>query len=144
VADVRRDTFDADLDLQPFRPEEPDEPIDEYQRLVANPFLALVGWLAAVGLVREAVLRRNLLLFLLSFVIFLLSFFLLQFHCLDCGATRWLLRYRLHACPAVMARRADRRRRRFRGPRLKLQLAGWFWLIAILFVLGMLVLAARR
>jgi hypothetical protein len=142
--DPRPGTFDPDLDLQPRFTSDSAEPIDTYQRLVANPFLALFGWLAGVGLLREALRRANLPLFLIAIAVFIASVFLLQFHCLDCGATRWLPRYQRHACPAVLARQANARRRRFRGPGLKTQLIGWFVVMSIVFVLGMLALAARR
>ena len=108
VANAGRDTFDADLDRAPRPPEVLYEPIDEYQRLVANPFLTLFGWLAAVGMVREAVLRRNWSLFLTSILVFLLSIFVLQFHCLDCGSTGWLRRV---SAPRVPRRRRASRRR---------------------------------
>ncbi len=142
--DPRPDTFDPDLDLQPRRPEASTDPIDSYQRLVANPFLALLGWLVAFALLREALRHPNLPLFLTSLVVFIASVFLLQFHCLDCGATRWLPRYQRHACPAVVARQAYTSRRRIRGPGIRTQLVGWFVLMAIVFVLGMMVIAARN
>ena len=88
-----RATFDPDLDLQPRRPSTvPNVPVDEYQRLVANPFLAVLGWLAMFGLLREAVRRQNLALFMTGIILLFVACFLLQFHCLDCGATGWLLR----------------------------------------------------
>jgi hypothetical protein len=144
VVDAGRGTFDPDLDLEHRRPDAAIEPIVQYQRLVANPFLAALGWLAAFGLIREALRRTNLPLFFTSIALFFLSFLLLQFHCLDCGATRWLPGYQRHACPAVVARQANAARRRFRGPRLRTQLVLWFVLVAVVFVLGMLVIARRR
>jgi hypothetical protein len=142
--DAGQGTFDPDLDLQRTRPDRPGEPIVEHQRLVANPVLTVVGWLAAFGLIREAVRRRSLPLFFTAIALFFFSFLLLQFHCLDCGATRWLPAYRWHACPAAVARQANAATRRFRGPRLRTQLALWFVFTAIALVLGMLVIAGRR
>jgi hypothetical protein len=142
--DPRPDTFDPDLDLEPRPPEAATDPIDSYQRLVANPFLALLGWLAGFAILRAALRQRNLPLLLISLAVFIASILLVQYHCLDCGATRWLPRYQRHACPAVVARQANAHRRRFRGPRLKTQLVGWFLFLAIVFVLGMLALGARR
>jgi hypothetical protein len=142
--DAGRGTFDPDLDVQRRRPDPPIEPIVEHQRLVANPFLTALGWLAAFGLIREAVMRRSLPLFFTAVALFFFSFLLLQFHCLDCGVTRWLPTYQWHACPAVVARQANAARRRFRGPRLRTQLVLWFVFMAVASVLGMLVIAGRR
>jgi hypothetical protein len=136
-----RATFDPDLDLQPRRPSpDPNVPVDEYQRLVANPFLAVLGWLAMFGLLREAVRRQNLAMFMTGIILLFVAFFFLQFHCLDCGATGWLLRSWAHACPAVVARRQSGLVRRIRGPGLKLQLVAWFIFLTAVFVLGMVVI----
>jgi hypothetical protein len=137
--------FDRDLDLQPRR-STPDarEPVDLYQRLVANPFLAVLCWLAAFGLLRESLLRPNLALFTTGTILLFVAFFLVQFHCLDCGATGWVLRSRAHACPAAVARQQSRLIRRIHGPGLKIQLAGWFILLMAAIVLGVVVLGSRR
>jgi hypothetical protein len=140
-----RTTFDPDLDLQP-RPLVPDsmEPVDRYQRLVANPFLAALAWLVAFRLINESLNRQNLALFMTSIVLLLVAFFFLQFHCLDCGATGWLLRSWVHACPAVIARRRSRAVRRIHGPGIKLQLVAWFIIGMAAYVLGMVALESRR
>jgi len=140
-----RATFDPDLDLQPRRPSpDPSVPVDEYQRLVANPFLAVLCWLAMFGLLREAVRRQNLALFMTGISFSFVAFFFLQFHCLDCGATGWMLRSWAHACPAVVVRRQSSFVRRIRGPGLKLQLVAWFIFLTAVFVLGMVALGLRR
>ena len=140
-----RTTFDPDLDLQPRQPARDSiEPIEGYQRLVANPFLAVLAWLVAFGLVSESMKRQNLALFMTGIILLFVAFFFLQFHCLDCGATGWLLRSWAHACPAVVARRQSRMVRRFHGPGLKTQLAAWFIVMMAAFVLGMVALGSRR
>jgi hypothetical protein len=138
-------TFDRDLDLLPrLSVPEPIEPVDLYQRLVANPFLAVLCWLAAFGLLRESMRRENLALLMTGITLLFLAFFFLQFHCLDCGATGWLLRSWAHRCPAVVARQRSRMVRRIHGPGLKIQLAAWFIIITAAFVLGMVALQSQR
>ena len=136
-----RTTFDPDLDVRPPRPvRDSIEPIDGYQRLVANPFLAVLGWLVAFGVLIESVKRENLPLFMTAIILFFVGFFFLQFHCLDCGATGLLLRSWAHACPAVVERRKCQRARRFRGPGVKLQLVAWFIFLMAAFIFGMVML----
>jgi hypothetical protein len=139
------ETFDRDLDSHPPRPvSEPLHAIEEDQRLVANPFLAVLSWVAAVGLVRESVKQQNLALLMMAVILFFIAFFFLQFHCLDCGETGWLLRSWAHACPPVIARRRSQAVRRFRGPGLKLQLVAWFIFLTAALVLGAVALGSRR
>ena len=64
-------------------------------------------------------------MFKFGFGLLALDFFLVQYHCRDCGATGWLLRYRKHVCPAVVARWHQRELPRFRGPGVRAQLVGW-------------------
>jgi hypothetical protein len=138
-------TYDPDLDLQPRPPaQELLEPLERYQRLVANPFLAVLVWLVAFELVNESMTRQNLALFMIGIILLFVAFFFLQFHCLDCGVTGWLLRSWAHACPGVVARRQHRRVQRFRGPGLKFQLVIWFILMTTALVLGMVALGSRR
>ena len=66
--------------------------------------------------------------------VFALALLLIQFHCLDCGATGWLFRYQQHACPRVVARWQNQVVRRFHGPRLRIQLIAWFIVTAAAFV----------
>jgi hypothetical protein len=87
-------------------------------------------------ILRESLRRRNLALFAIAIILLFIAFVLVQFHCLDCGATGWLLRSRTHACPAVVARRQIRLVRRFRGPGLKLQLVVWFIILMAALVIG--------
>jgi hypothetical protein len=139
-----RSTFDPDLDRQPGQPARDSiHPIDGCQRLVANPFLAVLAWLVSFGLVNESMKRQELALFMTGIVVLFVAFFFLQFHCLDCGVTGWLLRSWAHACPPVVARRQSQMVRRFHGPGLKTQLAAWFIIMTAAFVLGMVALGSR-
>jgi hypothetical protein len=139
--DPGRTTFDPDLDFQPQRPlRDSIEPVDRCQRLVANPFLAVLAWLVAFGLLSESLRRQNLAVFMTAVALWFVAFFFLQFHCLDCGATGWLLRSWAHVCPAVVARRQNPLVRRFRGPGLRLQLVAWFMFLMAAFLLGALAL----
>ena len=111
-------THDRDLDFDPpaagatmarRRPTP-----SEYQRLVANPFLA-VFWL--IVLVRASHARpwpsRSLLASSGSPLAACSALgYLLQYHCLDCGPTGLLFRWRSHACPTRLARQQTGRARR--------------------------------
>jgi hypothetical protein len=130
-------TFDPDLDVPRRRSSRrSDESLEPYQRLVANPFLAVLCWLVAFGFFRTALRRHSLIVFLAGLGLSFVAVLLFQFHCLDCGATGWLLGHRRHACSPVVARWQSRALRRFRGPRVKTQIVAWFVLVASAFVLG--------
>ena len=125
------DVFDRDIDPQPRRPARSDRgSIVPSQRLIVNPFLAVLGFVIIVAIWREAFIRRSSGLFQLGAALLLVVGFLVQYHCLDCGATGWLIRCRRHACPTVVARWALGERRRFRGPGVRFQLCIWFVLLA--------------
>lgn len=123
---VRRRPSHASLDLGPF------------QRLIANPFLAIlatVGWYAAV---RSSIQAARADLFVPVALCFVVVPFLFQYHCLDCGTTGRLASAARHACPHVEARRQSGRPRRVRGPSpaaqtklwlLALGVAGVYWYI---------------
>jgi hypothetical protein len=125
------DVFDPDLDPQPQRPARLDRAsIVAFQRLIVNPFLAVLLFVVIVAIWRMSFARRSPGLFQLGVVLFTVDVFTVQFHCLDCGATGWLLRYRRHACPTVLARWQRGERPRFRGPGVRLQLTSWLILLA--------------
>ncbi len=121
-----------------------------YLRVVANPFLGLaglIGWLMTVrGLVR--MLRANpdligplapILAVLLLALLFWLPGMLFQFHCLDCGVTGRLGRWRSHICPLSQMRRWQGKARRFAGPPPFVQNILWIWLVLTGLILTRLV-----
>ncbi|MDR3632701.1 MAG: hypothetical protein P4L84_02635 [Isosphaeraceae bacterium] len=101
----------------------------EYQRLVANPFLALALLIAWLGAMRLALLARNFVAVAVVGVCFFGVIRLLHYHCLDCGHTGWLFRWRVHACEAVVARQVAGRVRRWRGPTPTVQVVLWLYVI---------------
>jgi hypothetical protein len=96
--DIEHDTPSA-----PVRPI-PIDLISDYQRLVVNPMLTILGLLSGIVLIKHALAIRNLLLFGTAVGVLFLPFLLIQFHCLDCGATSWYYKSRRHACLAVVDR----------------------------------------
>ena len=98
-----------------------------YQRLVVNPFLALLALIGWVALMRFGYRERLLLAFLLAQLLPVVAFFVVQYHCLDCGASGRLSRWKDHACESVVARRLAGRPRRFRGPNPRSQMLLWIY-----------------
>jgi len=133
------DVFDRELDPQPQIPARADSAsVLPFQRLLVNPFLAVLVCVIIVALWREAYARESRWLFQLGVALTIVVVFLFQYHCLDCGVTGWLLRYRQHACPTVVSRMQRREWRRFRGPGVRLQLAAWLIFVAGAFVLAII------
>ena len=105
---------------------------ESYLRLVANPFLGLFGLIVWLGALDWIVVKGGAGPFgLLALVLTLASLGLLpalfQYHCLDCGATGRLSRWRKHICPRSAARRFAGRPRRLRGPTPPVQVVLWLW-----------------
>ena len=101
----------------------------EHQRVVVNPFLAVLGliglgWLARVLLHSPWPGTAGLLL--LSIVLIPR---LIQFHCLDCGRTGRYTRRATHACPRVVERWRGGRRARAPFPSGWAQLVAWGWML---------------
>jgi hypothetical protein len=137
--------FDPDLDNQPRRQAfVPADPVDKYQRLVANPFLTVLAWIVLAGLLRGVAPGQELAGLGAGIVVFMMSLLLIQFHCLDCGATGCLLRRHHHICPKVMIRWQNQIVRRFHGPGLGLQLVGWFIVTITAIVLGGVAFGSSR
>src|SRR5947209_18801781 len=91
-------TYDRELDLQPRPPSQASgESIEAYQRLIANPFLFVLGCVLVFALVRGALQVKSVTMFFTGLGLLGAAILLLQFHCLDCGATGWLLGSRRHA-----------------------------------------------
>jgi hypothetical protein len=128
--DPRQSTFDRDLDIPGPAPSWPEfDDIRPYYRLVANPFLMILGWLMAVGVCRLAFQWRRPMVAVFALGLFLASCLLFQFHCLDCGKTYFLHRRRRHRCEAVWVRWNHREHDRWQPPAIKTQLVIWFYFI---------------
>jgi hypothetical protein len=142
-------THDRELDLGPpaARPSGNDWPPwvpQQYQRLVANPFLALLGLIVWFAALRWALTARNLWLVGLAVLGLAAVAYLLQYHCLDCGSTGHLFHWKSHACERVRTRQQSGRIRRFRGPNPVFQTVLWGYLLAALAILvGVVVMALR-
>jgi hypothetical protein len=136
--------FDRDVDSNPGRPpRRPVESLLEHQRIVVNPFLAVLGWVAVFGIIRRSIQIKSMPLFLAGDGLLLAACLLLQFHCLDCGATGWLLRYKKHACSAVVMRAQNLVTRRFRAPGVKAQLVAWCVFTGSALVVGVVAFLSR-
>jgi hypothetical protein len=120
---------DPEFDRPPRPRSSPNvEIIRFYQRLVVNPFLGLCAacltFALTVSLFRSQTGTR-----VPSFVIFaglVAGYFLLQYHCLDCGKTGLFHRWKEHACPSILQRWETTNPARLGFPAATTQLALWF------------------
>jgi hypothetical protein len=136
--DPGQGTYDRDLDSTPFGHARPrSESIAPYQRVVVNPFLAVLALIITVAYERWAIAYGFTGFLEVGFALLALDLFLIQYHCRDCGATGWLLRVQKHVCPAVLARWHLGERPRFRGPGVRAQLVIWFILLASALILAL-------
>ena len=143
-ADSGHSVFDPDLDVsRPRRVRIEVEPIEEYQRLLANPFLAVLCWVVVFFVVRQALRLDSFALFLVGLVLLSCSILMVQYHCLDCGATGWLIRCRRHACPDVVRAQNNPGTWRRRGPRVETQIVVWLYGLVAVAVLLVVAYLAR-
>jgi hypothetical protein len=112
------------------------------KRLLVNPFLVVMDWLLAVSILRAAFKRADSVLFEVGAVLLLLSFFLLQYHCLDCGATGWMLLRRRHACPVEVRRRRNGRPPRWGVPSVGIQIVVWCYLLVAVVLIWLILTRA--
>ena len=110
-----------------------------YRRMLANPFLGILGvsaWLMALRFLMidaNGFAGRSALLCVGLPIAALLLPRLFHYHCLDCGRTGALGRWKRHVCPAVAQRIVEHRPRRRRGPPPMVQLLLWlFVFVAVL------------
>jgi hypothetical protein len=137
--------FDPELDIPRLRLSELSiESIESNRRLIVNPFLAVLGWVIALVIIRLALQILSPILFFAGLALLLVPLFLFQFHCLDCGATGWLQGFRRHCCPALTVRAQNGIVRRFPGLSVKNQIIGWIYLLVAAVMVIVLMLAARR
>ena len=96
-----------------------------YQRLIANPFLAVLAVVSSAEAIRYSFrIQKVEILFTAICGSFLIPF-LLQYHCLDCGSTGLVWRSSGHSCAFVQARIQAGRARRMRGPSATAQMKLW-------------------
>ncbi len=107
----------------------------EHQRLVVNPFLAVLGLLGLAWLARELTHSPMVALAGLLVLPLVMLPYLVQYHCLDCGRTGPYPRHRGHACPGVLARWREGHRSRFPFPTPWAQVVVWGWVIGAIAVL---------
>jgi hypothetical protein len=124
--------FDPDLDPPPS-PTSPRQDVwnGTGKRLVVNPFLVVMDWLVAFAILRAAIARVNFKLFQVGAILLLVGFLLVQYHCLDCGKTGWVLRHRRHACRGDVARWQNRRLLPRVFPSVGTQIVMWCFLLAM-------------
>jgi hypothetical protein len=94
---------------------------------VANPFLALVVFVAGMALWNQT-LAPNVpaaIPAVIWVVTLAGSLAVLQYHCLDCGRSGWLFHWPSHACWQVVARRRAGQVRTLRGPNPTTQAKLW-------------------
>lgn len=142
--DVERPQEPPEPELAGFRPGPlgtwmGDEP-EAYLRLVVNPFLALlylVAWLMALYYSVVSWFAGALTVTFIVTLIFglWLTPYFIHYHCLDCGETGRLLRWKKHVCHRALARRESGRRRMLRGPSPPIQVVLWFWFLLALAML---------
>jgi hypothetical protein len=137
-------TYDHDLDAHPRPPRDPAVSFASYQRLIVNPLLAVAMCVAAVFFVRFSLQERALWQFLGALAWLGLSFFTVQFHCLDCGKTGWFLAARRHGCAPSMARWQHGQPIRWRLPAPKTQLIVWWYFLASATTLIVILFALSR
>jgi hypothetical protein len=138
---------DADFDADEARPQRGlrmvgtrwlGEHPQDFQRLLANPFLAvafLVMWIAAAPWL---LFGRPAGWVVPTYASLIAIRYLLQFHCLDCGKTGRLGTWREHRCEAVRYRIEAGQIRWRRGPTPGTQSVFW----AIVFITGAVCLFA--
>jgi hypothetical protein len=123
---------DPELDAPRHRaPVRLDPDFRKYQRLVANPFLALTIFIFWCMGFRWAFFEKNLAILGLLLLGLPGIACALQFHCLDCNATDVLFRWKRHACEGAVMRQVARQTRRLRGPNPMTQTILWGYAIVI-------------
>ena len=137
--------FDPDLDIPHRRPSQlSSESIDSQRRLIVNPFLAVLGWVIVLAILRLALRIHSSNLFLTGLGLSLVPLFLFQYHCLDCRATGWVQSSWRHCCPAVAARAQSGIVRR--SPRLsvKNQMIAWIYLLVVALAVWVIFFTSQR
>jgi hypothetical protein len=138
---VQDPEFDAPRALAP-RPRGPVLMPQETQRLLANPFLGIALAFFGTAMLASGYGGRSPVLLCLALLLVFSSLVFLHYHCLDCGKTGFLFRWRSHECERVLLRRLAGSVRRWRGPTPVVQTILWAYaLFAFSVVVVSLVLA---
>lgn len=132
--------FDPDLDVASRPRPAGSGDLSEHQRLVVNPLLAVLALLGDWALLVHSLAARNVYLFLATLFATVVSLLLIQYHCLDCGRTDFVLRARRHACPAVVHRQAADEEPPLLPPSVKAQVKAW----GLAFAAALVLLAIYR
>lgn len=116
--------LDGDLGAEP----------EKFLRMLANPFLSffyLVLWFGAMYESVAGGFAGPLMPMLIVVLIAALGLVptLAQYHCLDCGATGRLLRWRRHSCQKSIERKITGRSRSMVLPNPPLQIVLWIWIV---------------
>jgi hypothetical protein len=117
-----------------------------YQRLVVNPFLGLCVVCLTFGLTVWLPRFFVVELKVPSLIVFgglVSGYFLLQYHCLDCGKTGLFHRWKSHACPSILQRWETTSPTGLGFPAATTQLALWFIALVIAGILALSVLGGR-
>jgi len=132
----------SDPEFQPVASSrvEPAPEAGEYRRILVNPFLGFLAtalWVRAVFVIAHAEtilgLPQTVTAPLWCASIWLIPR-LFRFHCLDCGRSGRLWRWKEHVCPTVAERVASGRTRTVRGPSPWVQLLIWVYVLAFGFL----------
>ena len=130
--DQRRNSNDPIVDTRwRSRRAGSDSPVQWHQRLIANPFLAVLGTILWFVCVRQTVETRTIRLFTPVAASLVLVIFLFEFHCMDCGRTGRLVSWRKHVCERVEVRRLSGRSLASWWPSVLTQTAVWLLGISI-------------
>lgn len=139
--------FDPELDAD----RDPDSRVvaqiaRNHTRLIANPFLAMLGWILFGTWLKIGLKMRSPMLSFAAFLGMPASLLLIQYHCLDCGKTGSVFRARRHLCPPAAARASTSGNGgwRTRGPSISAQLKIWFAIVIMTAFFYLLNTASRR
>jgi hypothetical protein len=139
--DVRDPEFDAPR-AAVRRPRGPVLMPQETQRLLANPFLGVSLLIFGIVLFASGYEGRSPALLGIALLLALSSVVFLHYHCLDCGATGFLFRWRRHECEHVLLRRLAGSVRRWRGPTPVLQTILWAYALLVVAILAVILVFA--
>jgi hypothetical protein len=130
---------DPELDAPRTEARRPQGPVhlpQETMRLLANPFLTVSLFFFGLWSAVVAERYKNIHILLLGVIVVFTSVGFLHYHCLDCGTTGFLFRWRRHECERVLVRRINGQVRRWRGPNPTAQTILWGYALLIVSILA--------